>query len=119
MAAAPVQRRGSRSGFLCRFSDAVKFGMAVGAEMRGVRKAPRDETARRLVWMVVQGAYGDLSAARNFRVERFFNAVGIEHVHNLDVTARRLLYGESMFLKTSDFKGLSVAKRALLTTCAL
>jgi hypothetical protein len=49
---------------MCRFSDAVKFGMAVGAEMGGVRKAPRDETARRLVWLVVQGAYGDLSAAR-------------------------------------------------------
>jgi hypothetical protein len=38
--------------------------MAVGAEMRGVRKTPMDETARRLVWLVVQGAYGDLSAAR-------------------------------------------------------
>jgi hypothetical protein len=49
---------------MCRFSDAVKFGMAVFAEMGGVRKAPRDETARRLVWLVVQGVYGDLSAAR-------------------------------------------------------
>src|SRR5512146_1278327 len=48
---------------LCRVSDAVKFGMAMFAEMGGVRKAPRDETARRLVWLVVQGVYGDLSAA--------------------------------------------------------
>ena len=40
-------RRRKRHLPLCRFSDAVKFGMAVGAEMRGVRKTPRDETARR------------------------------------------------------------------------
>jgi hypothetical protein len=41
------------------------------------------------------------------------------HAHNLDVTARMLLYGESRFLSVCDFKRLGVAKRSPTTTFTL
>jgi len=42
-----------------------------------------------------------------------------DHAHNLDVTARMLLYGESRFLSVCDFKRLGVAKRSPTTTFTL
>src|ERR1700737_1973020 len=42
-----------------------------------------------------RGRYGDLRTARDLRARRFSTTVGLECVHNLDVTARILLNGES------------------------
>ena len=64
-------------------------------------------------------SYGDLSAARDLRAKGFSAAVGLECVHNLDVTARILLNGESNFCPPCDFKGLGVAKMSPSTTCGL
>jgi hypothetical protein len=38
--------------------------LGLHAGVTGVGKPPREETARRLGWVVVQGAYGDLSVTR-------------------------------------------------------
>jgi hypothetical protein len=44
---------------------------------------------------------------------------GLGRAHNLDVTARMLLYGESRFLFVCDVKRLGVAKRSPATTFTL
>jgi hypothetical protein len=45
-------------------------------------------------------------------------AVGLERVHNLNGTARILLYGDLSFLLMCDFNELRVAKIAHSTTPA-
>jgi hypothetical protein len=44
--------------------------------------------------------------------------VGVEDLHNFDVTARILLNGDLMFGPTNDFNALRVAKRPRSTTPA-
>ena len=51
--------------------------------------------------------------------KKFQSQARLERAHNLDVTARMLLYGESRFLSTCDFKRLRVVKRSRATTSTL
>ena len=66
------------------------------------------QAARQALW--------ESSAARNFEAGDFSTAVDLECGHNLDVTARILLTGESNFCAACNFKELGVAKRAQSTT---
>jgi hypothetical protein len=60
--------------------------------------------------VAARSTYGDLRTARNLNGRRFSTAVGLEHEHNLDVTARILLNGDLSFRPTCDFKELGVAE---------
>jgi hypothetical protein len=60
--------------------------------------------------------YGDLVAVRDLTVGRFSTGADLEWGHNLEVTARMLLYGENNFFAACDFKQLRVAERAHSTT---
>ena len=64
----------------------------------------------------VRSAYGDLRAARKLNGRRLSTAVGLEHEHNLDVTARILLNGDLSFRALCNFKELGVAKISRATT---
>ena len=59
------------------------------------------------------------SDSKKFQSQWSWTVARLECAHNLDVTARMLLYGESRFLSTCDFKRLGVVKRSRATTSTL
>src|SRR5262249_14688674 len=58
------------------------------------------------------------SDSKKFQGQWSWTVARLECAHNLDVTARMLLYGESRFLSGCDYKRLRAVRRSPATTSA-
>jgi hypothetical protein len=88
----------------------------IGVLLGGAGADDPDMQANIAAFLLPHSASNGLSPAR---ARRSSTIARLERAHNLDVTARMLLYGESRFLSTCDFKRLRVAKRTRATTSTL
>jgi hypothetical protein len=102
---------------MCRFLGR-RNDVTLHALMRPASEKRQGTKSRSVVHRRCGGRYRELTDAHELEAERFFTAVGLERMHNLDVMARSLLIGDLRFRALCDFNELCVAEIAHSATLA-